>query len=806
MSSIINTGISALTAFKRQMETTGHNIANVNTEGYSRQRVDLDTRPPTAVNQGYIGSGVEVDSIRRMYDQYLALRVRNYTSSTEEFSVYYDRAKQIDNVVADSAAGVDGMMQNFFAALGDVANDPTSLESRAVLINRAEQMADRFQTLDRWFTDLRYRLNQDIGREVDQINSIASSLVEVNRRVGSLNGLKDGIPPDILDQRDQLVQELSKYINVNAVEQTDGAINVFIGTGQALVVGVTQNQLTMIKDDLADDYARIAINQAGGSVTDVTEQMTGGSLAGLLRFRDEILDETHNALGRVALGVATYVNEQHRQGIDLNGDFGGDLFGMIGAPQVLSQESPSLVTAAFTDISDLTTHEYELERIGAGNTASDWRLVDLTTGSAKTLSVATSGTEIALSADIGFSMTYSTSNQPAIDGKYRIRPTREASYNMDVLISDERKIAAAMPFYATAGEQNRGTGTITNLTWTPSDDSSATTPSVPVSFEFDDADGDGVGDLVISGGSAEFVELDAGGNWVAVGSGSSVAYTSGSTYNLRVTDYANSASPGIVSFTLSGDLVGGLQSGAAVPTPPATSSANYTTNTIIADHTGVPKTLKVTDSEGSETVLDLSADLTDPANWATLQTQVANDLDGVTLTVVDDGGTPAVVTSLEFVDEYPVYPEPGFTVELGDENGANFSPVDPTSTSAPSPDYYPTDSFTIGRAGVGDNRNARNLADLQGAYLMVNGTATLANTYSTMVAHVGTRTQQAQTSAEINENLLGQAEATMSEVSGVNLDEEAADLIRFQQAYQAAAQVITVANTLFDSLLAAVRR
>ena len=125
MASIINTGVSALNAFKRQMETTGHNIANVNTEGYSRQVVQLGTRSPETVPQGYVGSGVQIESITRRYDDFVANRVRDYSSSYEEYAVYGDRARQIDNVIADASAGVDDMMQQFFAAVNDVADDPT---------------------------------------------------------------------------------------------------------------------------------------------------------------------------------------------------------------------------------------------------------------------------------------------------------------------------------------------------------------------------------------------------------------------------------------------------------------------------------------------------------------------------------------------------------------------------------------------------------------------------------------------------------------------------------------------------------
>ncbi len=645
MASIINTGISALSAFKRQMETTGHNIANVNTEGYSRQRADLATRLPQSSTIGYTGSGVDIVSIRRTYDDYLALRVRDYSSSYEESSVYHSRARQIDDVIADQAAGIDGMLQNFFAATNDVADDPTSIEARAVMLNRATQLSDRFNALDSWFSDIRSRVNQDLEREVNEINALAESLVTVNGRIGSLNGIGDGLPADILDERDRLMDKLSRYTNVSTVEERDGTVGVSIGTGQVLVLGVNRNQLMIEQNPLAPDRAELLIQQAGSGAVNITQQMSGGSLGGLLRFRDEILDESHNALGRVALGVANFFNDQHRLGMDLDGDLGGDFFAPVDAPQVLGDAN---VSAAFTNISDLTTHEYQLDYDGA-----NWRLSDLTTGANVPISVTVSGTTATIDATgtaLGFSMSVADTTAVAVGDTYRIRPTRHAANAFNVIVSSERDIAAALPLTTGTGTTNSGTSSI-------------------------------------SGG--------------------------------RVT----------------------ATTGAAV--------------------TGVPITLTY------------NAGQFDVANAGGSLGSIAYD--------------PATDSGDELTVSVPGFGDYSFTVSGTPANGDTFTISDNT-------------------AGVGDNRNARSLADLQKANLMIGGTATFANTYGALIADVGTRTQQAQTNAEIQQNLLGQAESAKSEVSGVNLDEEAADLVRFQQAYQAAAQVISIANSLFDSLLGAIRR
>ena len=658
MASIINTGISALNAFKRQMETTGHNIANVNTEGYSRQRVQFGTRPAEATPQGFIGSGTDITSIRRSYDDYLAGRVRSYTASHEEYAIYEQRANQIDNVIADSSAGLDSMLQQFFASVNDVADDPSSIPTRSVMINRAQQLTDRFNALDNWFTDIRNQLNRDLEREANEINSLAGSLAQVNARVAGLNGNGGGIPNDILDERDRLVDDLSRYTAVSTVEQSDGAMNVFIGTGQALVVGSAFSTLSVQQGSAATDRRELHIRQGSGPTIDVTAEMTGGSLGGLLRFRDEVLDESHNALGRVAVGVAEYFNAEHRTGMDFDGDLGGNFFtGLSPAPAAADKNnaSGSAVTLGFADVSALTTHEYQLSYDG-----SAWSMLDLNTGAAVSLS----GTGTAGDPFVGAGISITVVAASAGDS-YRLRPTRAAAADIDVLVTNERDIAAAEAVLASASTSNTGTGVI--------------------------------------------------------GAGAQVT---------RV------ASPSRL-------------------TTPLTLQFNAPANRFDI-YSGSPPSGAAIGSVAYNPATDTGTTLTVPGS--------ITGLGDYSFTM---NGTPADTD--RFV--------------LSDNSGASG-----------------------GSVGIGDNRNARRLANLQAANLMIGGTATLANTYGSLVADVGTKTHQAGNNATIQEHLLGQAESAKAEVSGVNLDEEAADLVRFQHAYQAAAQVINVANSLFDSLLGAVRR
>ncbi len=650
MASILNTSVSALNAFRRQMETTGHNIANVNTEGYSRQVVHLETRPPHTSTIGTVGSGVDIASVQRSYDDYLANRVRDYRSSYEEFAVYEQRARQIDNVIADASAGIDEMLQQFFAAMNDVADDPTSISARQVLLTRGEQLSDRFEALDGWFDNMRHQLNRDLETHVNEINSIAQALADVNTRIQNLQGAVGGVPADVLDERDKLIDKLSKLTNVTTVEQDDGGMNVFVGTGQALVVGSIYNQLGLTSNPRAADEKELVLRQTGGTNVNVTAQMSGGSLGGLLRFRDEILDETQNALGRIAISIGTYLNETHRTGLDLDGRLGGDMF-TVASPEVLALPSNSgTIAVTYDDVAQLTTHDYQLDYDGA-----NWTLLDSDTGA--TIALSGSGTPADPLVAEGISIVV---NAPAAGDSYLIRPTRRGADGLDLLLTDPRSVAAADPIVTSANSGNVGSGVISagDLTSVVASPSVPTSPAIGLQYQ-------GGNQVAITAGPAGTEFVDADGNPL----GGSVAFAPGETYRIAI------AGLGTFEFTL----------------------------------TGAPQI-------------------------------------GDTFTLADNAG------------------------------------------------------------GVGDNRNARQLAGLQTANRMLNGTASFGDMYGTMIADVGTKTQQAGSNAEVQRNLLTQAESDKAEVSGVNLDEEAADLVRFQQAYQAAAQVIAVSNTLFDSLLGVVRR
>ena len=197
----INTGVSGLLVSQRAIATTSNNIANVNTEGYSRQRVDMSALPPQASGVGFIGSGVTINSIERIYDESLTLQVRNNTSSYNQLSQFQALASQVDNMLADSSSGLMPSLQAFFGAIQDVANDPSSTPARQVLLSEASTLADRFGYIDQRLSDIRNGVNTQIGNTVDEINGLSSAIADMNRQISNALTTGSGEPNDLLDRR-----------------------------------------------------------------------------------------------------------------------------------------------------------------------------------------------------------------------------------------------------------------------------------------------------------------------------------------------------------------------------------------------------------------------------------------------------------------------------------------------------------------------------------------------------------------------------------------------------------------------------
>jgi len=629
MADLLRTGLSGLLAFQRAIDTTSHNIANVNTEGYSRQRVEIGTRPADPYGNGWIGNGATVQTTRRVYDDYVSLQARTSSSSLQRTDTFATNAGRINNMFGDADTGLTASLQKFVNAFQGVANSPSSIPARQVLLSEAGALKEQLQSYNNQLNQMDAQVNANLKGEATEINAIAQGLAKLNMDIANGSARTGGQPPnDLLDQRDQLLDQLAEKVSVNIVPQDGGQVNVFIGNGQPLVLGGVAAELTTTQDNFDPTKLSLGLKTTGG-VVDITANISGGNLGGLLDFRREMLDPAHNSLGKFAAGLADTVNQQNAKGIDLTGALGTDFFKIGGVQTLPSSLNAGTGTVAVTRgaVTDLTDKDYSLKLTGSG-----WQLRD-STGASVTMT----GTGTVADPFVADGMSIVVGGTASVGDEFQLRPTRGAVEGMTVAIDDPAKVAAAAPIRGAVKSTNTGTGTIS------------------------------AGEVL----NASNAQLR---------SPVTIEFLTATTYSVN----------GAGSFTYA-------------------AGSNIDVN-----------------------------------GWR-----------------VQISGSPAV--------------------------GDQFTVTDNTS-------------------GTGDNRNALQLANALTKPVLDGGTTSLSAGVSKFVSSIGVATNQAQVSRDAQAAVHAENEAQMDSISGVNLDEEAANLIKYQQAYQAAAQVIRIADTLFQTIISATSR
>ncbi|MEK9877642.1 MAG: flagellar hook-associated protein FlgK, partial [Betaproteobacteria bacterium] len=357
MPDILQIGSSGLMAFQRGLATTGHNIANAGTEGYSRQDIKLDTRYASLVEGGYIGNGVSVYDIERSYSAFLAKDYQIATSGLGKFETATRMANRLDNLIADQERGLASQIERYFNSLQDVSNNPTSIPERQVMLGEAQALVQQFQYLDTALGALNEEVNDQLESYVQEINTIAEDIAKLNDQisVARSKSAEGQEPNDLLDQRDRALLALSKLVAVTTSEQDEGVVNVLIGNGQPLVIGNRSEALSLNVGEFDPLIKDIAFKRTNGSETTITNFLTGGAIQGLIDFREGMLNSTRQQVGLLVTGLVTSINDQHRLGVDLKGELGGDFFSG-GAPEVFSSlENTGLaqVEAVITDVKSL---------------------------------------------------------------------------------------------------------------------------------------------------------------------------------------------------------------------------------------------------------------------------------------------------------------------------------------------------------------------------------------------------------------------------------------------------------------------
>jgi flagellar hook-associated protein 1 FlgK len=477
--SMFYTGLSGLNAAQAALVTTGHNTANVNTPGYNRQTAQIASAGgANNPGVGFFGNGAKVVDVSRSYDQFLTSQLNQAQSASQSLTTYSTQISQIDNLLANQTAGLAPQLQTLFSHVQAVANNPADPSARQQLISSSQALANQFRSMDQYLTGLNANVNDQVSGNVDQINTYTQQIASLNKQVALISTTSGGqAPNDLLDQRDQLISDLGQLVGTKVMVQDGGQFNVYMGNGQALVLGDQATRLAAVRS--AGDPGRIAVatvNAAGKTVEMQDSMLSGGSLGGLLQFRSETLAPAQNTLGRMALSLADTFNAQQKLGMDLNGAMGTDFFSQA-TPGVIpngKNTGGGTLVPRFSDISQLTTSDYRVNVTGASSFTvtrlSDNTVVkpDSTTGAYDGVTLTLGGTAVA-------------------GDSFLLQPTRTGARDLTVRISDPAKVAAASPIITGNTAGNQGSGAITAGTVEAPYGSPAELASTGVTLTYDSA-------------------------------------------------------------------------------------------------------------------------------------------------------------------------------------------------------------------------------------------------------------------------------------------------------------------------------
>lgn len=525
MTNILNIGKTALAAAQAGISTTGHNIANASTPGYSRQTIVQSTSIALNYGYGYVGQGTQVSTITRIYSNLLAQQVNGHQATSSELSTYATQMGQIDDLLANSDAGLSPAIQEFFNSIQDLASSPSDTATRQSFISMANALASRFQSMGDRLAEMQTGVNSQLAASVTAINSYSTQIAQLNTAIEKAVNTTGQPPNDLMDQRDYLIAEMNKEIKVNVVTQGN-SYNVYMSNGLPLVSG--PNIYTLAATRSPTDSSRVELAYQTSSTTSSlmsSKNIEGGNLGGILKFRAS-LDDAQNRLGQIAVALASSLNNQNAQGLDANGDQGGNIFNLptpVSTPNS-GNGGNAVINTTITDASAVMASGYKLQYDGVNYTLT--RGSDGQTFTYATLPQSVDGLQISLG-----------SGTMATGDSFQIEPTKYASTSISVAITDVKKIAAGAPVIGSAATgTNTGSGSIGNATVSSTYAASPWGSGVTLTYNS--------GTSSLNGFPAsEPVTVTVNGTTTTYPAGSTIPFTSGATYAVAGVSFQISGTP-----------------------------------------------------------------------------------------------------------------------------------------------------------------------------------------------------------------------------------------------------------------------
>jgi flagellar hook-associated protein 1 FlgK len=449
-SGLLSIGASALQAAYTALQTTGNNIANVNTPGYSRELTSFEPQLSTSIGGMYLGSGVQVSSIARVYSDFLGQQTNLAQAQASQADTAATLTSQVNSLFSDTTTGLGNALDNFFTQIQALTSNPGSSATRQTTLSAAQELASQLNDTYAQLQQMSQSAQQQIGQQITSVNATVAQIAQLNSQI-SLATASGQSPNTLLDQRNQDLLTLNKSIGVTTTTESGGAMDVYLANGQPLLVGTKTFALTMGVDP--QNVQNVVVGTSNGSAIAALDPNNsgGGAIGALLQFQTGTLPDVENQIGRLAVTLSSQMNAVQAQGTDLNGAAGSAFFSTpsIASSAASTNTGSGVVGASYGDVTQLQASSYRLTATSSGYTLE--RLSDGTTTNLSSLPATIDG------------MTISMSGTPAAGDVFNIQPVQQGANQFSVALTNGSQIAAASPIGATTGAGNTGSVAVANL-------------------------------------------------------------------------------------------------------------------------------------------------------------------------------------------------------------------------------------------------------------------------------------------------------------------------------------------------------
>ena len=777
----LNTGLRALLSAQFALNTVGHNIANANTPGYSRQRVDLASANPILERGLMLGGGVDVRGISRTIDQLLERRILGQIQVGGSLEAQLGTAQEIEGLFGEPGGfGLGGAIDSLFSGFNQLAGNPADPILRTAATQAGVDLASRFNQLDRSLTNLQGEVSKELGILSQQVNQISRSVAHLNGEV-SRSQAAGQEPNDLRDQRQELLKQLASLVDVTTQEDGNGSVRVLVG-GNLLVNGETSRDMRVVND--AGGTPQVTVDGVGGFVP-----LRGGRMGGLASLRDGFAPGLVSNLDRLAKSLILEMNRIHSQGIpakgafqsllgtnpiqdvDGDGDRGDELLSKAGLPFDI-KTGAFYVNVIDSQSGALAKHRIEIDadKSTVKDLLSAFDAIPNVSGSLDAFG------RLQIVADAGYGFDFSNRVDPQPDSK-------------GTFGSGKASVGGALqgPFSLSAGDTlvlavpgGPGSTPISVAFQTSQFVNPAKASATEVAAALN-----GDGNFQAAGLVAQAVDGRVFLQTAGAGNGESFELTGGSAVGaLGLTAHVGQTFSGALSSV--GPEIGGVYTGTTtdqltfVPSGDGTIGTTPGLSVDVFNAKGeLVKTLLVGEGYQPGETLDLVDGLTVKFHLGELS---LSDGDRMTLDIVGDSDTADALVALGLNGLFTGSDAGSIALRKDIE-------LDPSLLAASS------------SGAEGDNRVLLALLGVDDLRMDTLGGSTLGEAYSGLIGGVGFEVAALRDGVEASAKVRDSLELRRESISGVNVDEELVDMVRFEQAFAGASRLIQIVNQLHDELL-----